>query len=223
MDESLVIAVSNISDGSMSVGVSDERRLANRRRFLANYQIDPVQTILVRLEYDDTDYKRYFTVSSGQAGDGIITPSTITVDALFTRERNVALLLPVADCVGAVLYSKDAGVMGLAHLGRHNLVQSGGSAVVRYMVQDFDVDLSEVAVYLSPAAGRERYPLYDFDNRSMHEVATQQLLAAGIVGDNITVDTRDTTKDTSLFSHSEYLKGNRKSDGRQAVVSMMRP
>jgi len=48
-------------------------------------------------------------------------------------------------------------------------------------------------------------------------------LAAGIDRNNIDIDSRDTTTDSTLFSHSEFLKGNRSTDGRQAVVCMMKP
>lgn len=222
MDDTLVIATSQMSDGSMSVGVTDQQRLSNRSNFLQKYSISPQRTVLVHLAYEGDDYRRYFTVSSDMAGDGIVSASTVTADALFTNEKNLALLLPIADCIGAVLYDPDHQVMGLAHLGRHNLAQSGGTSVVEYMSQDFGTDPSKLRIFLSTAAGRQNYPLYDFDNRSLHEVALEQLRTAGVNGDNIEIDRRDTTQDNTLYSHSEFLKGNRTDDGRQAIVCMMR-
>lgn len=218
-----LIAVSSLKDGSMSAGVSDEAKLQNRSAFLRQYGIKPEQAILVHLRYEGEDYTRYFTVTSDFLGDGIISPPSITADALFTTEKNVALLLPVADCIAAVLYDPVREVLGLAHLGRHNLVQTGGKRIVSYMIEAFGSAASDIWVYLGPAAGRERYPLYDFNNRSLHEVAAEQLLSAGILQQNIIHDTRDTTNDQALFSHSEFLKGNRTSDGRQAVAAMMLP
>lgn len=222
MNDALVIRTSQISDGSMSVGVSDEQRQVNRSRFLGQNDIAASQTILVHLQYQGDDYRRYFTVSSDIAGDGIVSGSTIVADALFTHEKNLALLLPVADCVGVVLYDSRHQTVGLAHLGRHNLAQAGGTSIVQYMANDFGTNPSELTVLLSAAAGRQNYPLYDFDNRSLHEVAIEQLLAAGVPAANIEIDERDTTQDNSLFSHSEFLKGNQALDGRQAIVCMMR-
>ncbi len=218
-----LIAVSSLNDGSMSAGVSDQNKLRNRTTFLRQYGIKPEQAILVHLRYEGNDYKRYFTVTADFAGDGIVSTPSITADALFTTDKNVALLLPVADCIAAVLYDPVCGALGLAHLGRHNLVQTGGAYIVSYMVEAFGSAASNIQVYLGPAAGRERYPLYDFNNRSLHEVAAEQLLSAGILQQNILRDTRDTTNDPTLFSHSEFLKGNRASDGRQAVAAMMLP
>lgn len=223
MNENVSIYLSTQADGSMSKAVSDKERLANRTRFLALYGLAPKQAILVHLTYNSNDYRRYFTVGTEQSGDGITQESSIVADTLFTSEKNVALLLPVADCIGAVVYDPKHQVLGLAHLGRHNLEQQGGERIVGYMQSEFGSIATDLQVWLSPAAGRENYPLYNFENRSLHEVALEQLLTAGVTQENISTDTRDTTTDRTLFSHSEFLKGNRDTDGRQAVVCMMKP
>lgn len=223
MNNAVLIAMSAQADGSMSKAVSDEKKRANRARFLATYGITPDQTILVHLTYDSNDYCRYLTVGAEQAGDGVSQESSFVTDALFTAEKNVAFMLPVADCVGAVLYDPLKQVMGLAHVGRHNLEQHGGTAMITYMQAEFGTVPSTVQVWLSAAAGRGNYPLHSFENRSLHEVTLEQLMAAGVSLENITVDTRDTTTNSGLFSHSEFLKGNRRQDGRQAVVCMLKP
>ena len=218
-----LIAISSVVDGSMSTSVSSDKKLSNRVSFLKRSNITARQTVLVYLQYKGDDYMRYFSVTSDFAGDGIITPPSITADALFTTEKNLALLLPVADCIGAVLYDPVRSVLGLAHLGRHNLIQVGGTGIVAYMVETFGSSVDDITVYLGPAAGRERYPLYDFNNRSLHEVAMEQIQSGGVLPQNIFVDPRDTAKDKTLFSHSEFLQGNQSSDGRQAIVTMMLP
>ncbi len=207
----------------MSKDVDTEQRRKNRQHFLESQGIKLEQSILVHLKYEGDDYCRYYEVSSEQAGDGMVFDSSIVADALFTRSKRLALFLPVADCVGAVLYDPTLQVLGLAHFGRHNLAQLGGTKVIEFMNQEFGCSPSNVQIWLSPAAGRENYPLYDFNNRSLHEVTMSQLSASGVAVSNIQVDTRDTTKDPSFFSHSEFLKGNRSTDGRQAVVAMMLP
>ncbi len=223
MDSNLLIGISSLADGSMSKAVTQEEKRTNRSKFLAAYGLKPEQAILVHMTYDSDDYCRYLSVGAEQAGDGITQEPSFIADALFTNEKNVAFLLPVADCIGAVLYDPNKQVIGLAHLGRHNLEQNGGAAIVRYMATEFGTDPGVVQVWLSPAAGRGNYPLHGFDNRSLHEVALEQLMAAGVNLEHISVDNRDTTTDHSFFSHSEFLKGNRASDGRQAVICMMKP
>lgn len=223
MDDTLLIAMSDVSDGTMSTGADGSTRLRNRTEFLARYGVAPEQSALVYLRYEGDDYRRYFQVSSSFAGDGIIRPSSKVSDALFTTEKGLALLLPVADCVAAALYDPTRQVMGLAHLGRHNLVQHGGEGVVSYMAERFGSLPADIRVHLGAAAGKDRYPLFDFDGRGLQEIAVEQLLRAGIDPAHIIRDPRDTTLDESLFSHSEYLQGRRSLDGRQAFVAMMRP
>jgi len=156
------------------------------------------------------------------AGDGMAFESSIVADALFTRGKRLALFLPVADCIGAVLFDERLQVLGLAHLGRQNLAQQGGTKIVEFMKTEFGSNPEDIQVWLSPAAGRENYPLHDFNNRSMYEVALEQLEQANVPNGNIVIDGADTTKDRNFFSHSEFLKGNRETDGRQAVVTLMR-
>lgn len=222
MDNSVLIAMSSLRDGSMSKAVDDDTRRTNRRRFLEAQGIALDQSILVHLKYEGDDYCRYYEVSSEHAGDGMAFGSSIVSDALFTRSKRLALFLPVADCIGAVLYDTRLQVLGLAHFGRHNLVQHGGTKVIDYMKSEFASNPNDVQVWLSPAAGRENYPLHDFNNRSLYEVALEQLEQGGVPNGNIETDTIDTTTNPAFFSHSEFLKGNRETDGRQAVIAMMR-
>lgn len=222
MAKNVSIYFSTQVDGSMLKAVSDAECDENRRKFLAKQGITPAQAALVYLQYEGDDYCRYRTIGQSEAGDGIARLSSFVSDALFTREKNLALLLPVSDCVGVVVYDPAHQVLGLVHLGRHSLLQKGGIESMSYMQREFGTNPAQVEVWLSPAAGQSNYPLFDFEQRSMHEVATAQLKDAGIPGSNIEIDARDTTTDPVLFSHSELLKGNRRTDGRQAVVAMMK-
>lgn len=223
MDKAILIAMSSANDGSMSTGADEPTRLRNRTKFLAAHGITPQQTVLVYLRYEGKDYRRYASVSPDFAGDGIVRPSSLVADAVFTTHKGLALLLPVADCVAAMLYDPRLGVMGLAHLGRHNLVQRGGEGVVSYMVDQFGTKPSDLKVYLGAGAGSEHYPLFDFGGRGLQEVAIEQLVKAGVDLSRIGRDQRDTTTDSDLFSHSEYLQGRQVIDGRQAFIAMMRP
>lgn len=214
--------MSDMSDGSMSKAVSDDEKTRNRRTFLDEQGIGIDQSVLVHLTYGTDNYRRYMVIDTDFAGDGVVCEPSIEVDALFTTSNDIALFLPVADCIAAVLYDPVHTVIGLAHLGRHNLEQFGGSEIVRYMQSEFESQPEDIVVWLSPAAGKSNYPLYGFDSRSLHEVAAEQLLTAGVSELNISIDSRDTTLDSTLFSHSEFLKGNRQTDGRHAVVCKMK-
>jgi copper oxidase (laccase) domain-containing protein len=213
---------SRATDGSMKS--SDQSHLSvlpNRQKFLEKNKLSIDETTLVRLTYDGDDYTRYKVVSDNDKGDGITRDPSIVADGLVTNAPGHALFLPLADCIGAVIHDPVKHVLMLSHLGRHNLEQFGGTKSIEFLIESFDCDPKDITAWLSPAAGKEHYPLFAFANRCMHEVATEQLLKAGVTQEHITCSPIDTTKDKNYFSHSEYLKGHRDTDSRFAVVAVM--
>jgi len=217
----VVIEVSKVTDGSMGKEAQDV--FANRSRFLTSHSISPEQTVLVHLEYVGDDYCRYDEVTTEDGGDGITHTPTRTNDALFTRVPGVALFLPLADCVGVVLVDEKQKILGVSHMGRHNLEQLGARRSVEYMVEQFGSRPADITIYMSPAAGREHYPLFAFDHRSLHDVAAEQLIEAGILPKHMRIAEEDTTKHPDYFSHSKYLKGQQITDGRHAIVAQLTP
>lgn len=217
--EQLLIAVSTVSDGSMK---DDENVLENRARFIASMNADPTKGCLVQLVYEGDDYCRYHVVNTMHAGEGVVKESTIVADALLTREKGMTLFLPLADCVGAVIWDKNHTALMVSHLGRHNLEQEGGRHSIEYFVGQTGVAPEDIQVYLTPAAGKDKYPIHNLGGKGLHEAAIEQLMSVGINQTSIEVDMRDTTKDEKLFSHSEFLKGNRQTNGRHAVFAMLK-
>jgi copper oxidase (laccase) domain-containing protein len=220
MNENVIIKVSTQADGSMSKAVSREKRDANRRNFLAKNDMTPESTALVQLDYDSEDFCRYEVAGADAAGEGMVHEGRVA-DGLATKAKGLALFLPLADCVGVVLYDPEHEALMLTHLGRHNLEQHGGQKSVEFMTEQFATDPAKLDVWLSPSAGQENYPLYTFDNKSIQAVTIEQLEAAGVRIEQIESSSIDTTRDDSYFSHSEFLKGKRETDGRFTVVAML--
>jgi copper oxidase (laccase) domain-containing protein len=218
----VIIANSTAADGSMkSIDRNFASVLPTRTAFLQKHEIDPADTALVQVTYGGDDFCRFRTLSDNDKGDGITRDATIEADALVVTNSDHALFLPLADCIGAVIHDPIKNILMVSHLGRHNLEQFAGTKCIQYLVDQHQVDPKDLTVWLSPAAGKENYPLYAFDNRSLHDVATEQLLAGGVLHDNITVSPIDSSVDQNYFSHSQFLKGNRETDGRFAVVAIM--
>jgi copper oxidase (laccase) domain-containing protein len=222
--ENVRIAVSQSQDGTMKkTGHTNPASVdENRRSFLNRHHISMEQTVLVQLDYGTADFCLYKTVKGKDGGDGIVREPSITSDALVTQTAGLALFLPIADCVGAVLYDPTTNTLMVSHLGRHNIEQDGGQKSVKYLVQNHTVNPRDVLVWLSPSAGKENYPLFAFDNHSLQEVVIEQLENAGIIAHNISRSDIDTTRDVNYFSHSEFQKGHRSKDGRFAIVAMLK-
>lgn len=220
----LVIHTSTIRDGSMKYDdqITSDSAPNQRNTFLLSSGIKPADTTLVYLAYDGNDYRRYFTLSESDKGIGITGPRTLKSDALVVTNPGHALFLPLGDCIAAVIHDPRTNTLMLSHLGRHNIEQIGGTACIQYLIDTHHINPANLQVWLSPAAGPENYPLYNFDNRGLHDVAIEQLCAAGVLAKNIEVSSIDTTTDHDYFSHSEYKKGHRPTDGRFAVVTYLK-
>jgi copper oxidase (laccase) domain-containing protein len=159
----------------------------------------------------------------GDQGKGIVPGTDIEVyDALMTTQPGIALFLPLADCVGAILYDPTKKVLMVSHLGRHNIEQQGALKSVEYMKDNAGVEPNNLKVWLSPSAGKENYPLFAFDNKSQQDVVLEQLKEAGVSAANIETANVDTTTSEDYFSHSQYLKDNSKPNGRFAIVAMLK-
>lgn len=219
--DGVTIATSTATDGSMKRSGDDAAAVdASRRRFLLEHGTSLEQSVLVQLDYDSDDFCRYSLVDASAAGEGMLRPGRIA-DGLATRTSGLVLFLPLADCIGAVLYDPEHWALMLTHLGRHNLEQDGARRSVEFMVKAFGTNPRRLEIHFSPSAGKQNYPFFAFGNKSLAEVAVEQLRVAGVPRQTIQLSSVDTTTDQNYFSHSEFLKGNRVSDGRFAVMAKL--
>ncbi|MFZ2126570.1 MAG: laccase domain-containing protein [Candidatus Microsaccharimonas sp.] len=220
----ILVAISTVADGSMynRHDKADASVIHNREVFLKKHHISLEQTTRVRTLYEGDNYCRYKEATEAEKGDGMKDDQVAISDGLVTTNLNHALFLPVADCVGAVLYDPKKQVLMVSHLGRHSLEQGGGIKSVAYLKEKYGCDPKDLKVWLTPAPGKDAYPIWKLDNKGMKEVTFEQLSIAGILPENITDNPADSTKDVNYYSYSEFLKGNRKKDGDHVVVAMMR-
>lgn len=220
----IIAAVSSTDDGTMSFSRSDpDDTRANRQDFLDQAGIDPFQATVLQVTFDDTtDFARYQVIGDDQMGEGMVEPASDTIaDALVVTRPEQAIFLPLADCAGAIIYDPSNQVLMVSHLGRHSVEVNGGSRSIEYLKQEFGSDPAELLIWLSPAVGKESYPLYALDNKGLHEVIIEQMVKAGVRPQNIEASHVDTAESPDYFSHSEFLAGNRSEDGRFAIVAMM--
>lgn len=223
--KNVVAAVSSIKNGNMKYlgPVMDQPAVdENRAAFLAKFGIRPEQTVLVRTTYDGENYTRHHVVTENNRGQGMVRPSSFNSDSLATKSKNIAIFLPIADCIGGFVYDPNQEALMVMHLGRQATEQRGAAKSIAFMAETFQSNPQDLLVWLGPAPSEKTYPLFSFDNRSLHDVNSQHLQEAGVKPMHITICKTDTVLDTNYFSHSEFLKGNRKIDGRYAAVGMLR-
>lgn len=210
-----VILISTSADGSMRSNKESSTSIINinRQVFLGKNCIYPKIISCVKVDYDREDYCLYREAST-QTDDQI-------ADALITRSTDHLLILPLADCAGAVIFDSKQQILMLSHLGRHSIEQNGGYKSVNHLCVNYYSNPSDIQIWVSPSAGASNYPLYKFNNRSIKEVLIEQFIQAHVNPESISVNPADTTLDPNYFSHSEFLKGRRSIDGRFAIFAMI--
>jgi copper oxidase (laccase) domain-containing protein len=216
------VAISSKSDGNMKFGVGSEAEVENnRRQFLREAGLDISRTTLVSITYDTDDFAKYRIVAEDEKQAGMIAGTSVAyADALVTTRPNHALFLPLADCVGVIIYDPRHQVLMVSHIGRHSAEIDGARRSIKYLKDQFDSDAAKLKIWLSPGVGKATYPLHRFGGKGLQEVIMSQLTMAGVLEENIEKSDIDTASSENYYSHSEYLKGN-DDYGRFAIVAEM--
>lgn len=103
--DELLVRVSSIDDGTMldrTRGTHVPDIVANRQKFCQEIGVDYDDVVYQKIVYDET--QTYDVIREVGVADTTRHTSEVAADALITREKNVALMLPVADCVATVMY-----------------------------------------------------------------------------------------------------------------------
>ena len=226
----LDVIISTAQDGNMynRHNDTDTNIIHNREVFLRTINSDLKSCVRVHVnalvraqELHETNWCRYREVGPENAGQGMTNSDVTYADALITSSPGLAIMLPVADCIGAVIYDPDNRVMMVSHLGRHSLEQDGAVRNVEHLSSVYASVPSNLKIWMTPAAGQENFPIWALSNMGMKQAAFEQFARAGIIPGNIVDNPADTTTDSTYFSYSEFLKGNRAIDADFAVIVMI--
>ena len=220
----LLVAHSTVADGSMlnRENGRDPEVFEHRNKWLHSLGIDPASTYRICLTFGPNgNYCRYREVSPEDAPVNVYDADNEVADALVTTKPGTALFLPIADCIGTVLFDEEHSVLMLSHLGRHSLEQNGGVRSVQYLTEHYGTNPATLKVWLSAAIGKELYKIFALNNKGMKEVLYEQLAQAGVRFEYITDTNHDTGTHPDYYSHSEFLKGNKAESGRHAIVAMI--
>lgn len=227
---SLIVATSIVSHGNMYIpdDPTNNEVILNRQQFLAEHGVTLDQTTRVNVKMleratvtHDTSFCRYEIVHDSDRGKGMRDDNVVVADALVTTNPGHALFLPLADCIGTVIYDQSQRVLMLSHLGRHSLEQNGTAASIAFLHDHFGCQPRDLSIWLTPAPSKEAYPIWTMNNQSMKEVIFAQLAAAGIQPYQITDNPAETDKDPRYFSYTNYVNGRSSESGRYAIVAVM--
>ena len=232
--ENVQVMLSSVDDGTMldrSIGVHDNSVVSNRQNFCQNNGIDYNDVVYQRIVYSDV--RTYDLIAEVDDGSTTKNTSEVVADALYTRAKNVALMLPVADCVATVVYDPKTETLAMIHLGRHSTLTPLLSRILKKMTDD-GANPSDIIVWMSPNAHASHYVMEYFDQADepsrqgfcekqpdgyhidLQEYNRSVCFKYGLRADNVHISPVNTVASSDYFSHSA---GD--THGRFAVLAMM--
>ena len=72
-------------------------------------------------------------------------------DAIITAQRNIPLMVMVADCIPMMIYDPKKRVIGAVHAGRNGTFLNIGVKTIRRMQEHFGTDPADVRIALGPS------------------------------------------------------------------------
>lgn len=209
------VGISETSDGNMRFfresGEGENEIIKNQRKLGSSFTSSESRLVRVRTIYDErkdfTDYREI--TGENLASYSIENPEEeiLVSDGLVTRDSKIGLFLPLADCLGVVVFDERQEILGLLHAGRHNIEQEGAKKFIEYFKEKFGSEARDLALYFSPHA--VNYPIFKFKERGLSEVATEQFLDSGVLEENIFNPKIDTVKSGNFPSYSSGDKFKR--------------
>ena len=203
------MGVSDIHDGSMRfLGEGDEAEVIKRQEGLGELiGLEGDKVARLRTVYDGRDEYTFYDEIGENISDFAIENSEKLIpvtDGLVTKRNDVGMLLPLADCVGAVVFDEKKRILGLLHAGRHNVEQYGPEKFIKYLRDNYDCNPSDLKVYFSPCA--QNYQIYALNNQKMADVVFEQLTGVGVLPENIENSGMDTVTndDYPSCSNGDY-------------------
>ena len=218
--DELLVRVSSIDDGTMldrMRGTHAPDIVENRRKFCQHIGLNYDDVVYQKIAYDET--QTYDVIRQVGVADTTQYTPEVAADALYTSEKNVALMLPVADCVATVLYDPRQKILAMLHLGRHSTVANLMRRAIETFVQSGSHP-ENMIVWMSPNAHASHYVMEYFDytdapewqnfcwretdgfHIDMQGYNAEVCRQAGIKPNNIHTSPINTITSPSYFSHS---------------------
>ncbi|QKJ23228.1 peptidoglycan editing factor PgeF [Poseidonibacter lekithochrous] len=131
------------SHGNLAYHVGDDKNnVDNNRKNLAkklNYKYED----LVYMNQVHGNHVEVVTKDSPKLIDNC--------DGLITNEKNLALMVMVADCIPILLHDERAGVIAVLHAGRNSTFQKIVQVALDIMTKQFDCKSQDIKAILGPS------------------------------------------------------------------------
>ena len=200
------LAVSTLTDGNMRAFSDADftSTLANQSILSSALNADASHTARVLTTYiDRKSFTEYYEISDQTIQDHqIAKPESelMLADGLVTKSKDFALLLPLADCLGVIVYDSAKHILGLLHSGRQNLEEDGAYKFIEFLKDNYGCNPADLQIYFSPHA--LDFQIFALNNATLSEAAISQLERAGIKREQIKTTDIDTVTNPDYPSNS---------------------
>ena len=218
-DNQIEVGISDIDDGKMRFfGGGDESEIIHNQEKLSGLLgLSGDAVARIRTTYDNrSEFTDYREITPENLAEYAISNSESAIpvtDGLVTKCTEVGILLPLADCLGAVVFDARQRIMGVLHAGRRNIEQDGPAKYIQFLKENYGCKPEDLMIFCSPYAVNYRI---DALNMTMFEASRKQFLDVGILVENIIDEKVDVTIDAKYPSNSS---GDH--DKRFAIVAKM--
>lgn len=211
--------------------------IKNRKSFLQTCGLSLEDCVVMSVEHSDT----IMIVTKKDRGRGTLSrENLLTAEALVTDEKNVILFLLTADCFPVAFFDPAQDVIALAHLGWKPTHIKLAQKIINVLVMKYKSDPKDIIVSFGPGIQKESYVLKEIAQMNSPEwkpyiqkqedgsvsidlvgYNNEQLLASGIIKENIETTKIDTATSEKYFSHYREVRTGEKT-GRFATILTMK-
>lgn len=226
----------------LHAGDQEESVLVNREYLAQNIGVSGIDWVCANQVHG----LKAVRVTAADKGKGAL--DTITAikncDALYTNDKEVPLLISVADCMPILLYDPVHHAISAVHAGWKGVKGDLPVHVLEAMKNDFNTDPREVIVYMGPHIGPHSFEVGEdlaeqfykqfgadvirYTPKTLGAEPTphvylaacvmQSLLKVGVQETNMEVSTTDTYRDKDCFSY----RRDGGITGRMALFAMLK-
>lgn len=230
--DNVIVAVSSRDNGTVLDrtvdNIHEDTAVRNRQKFCSQAGVEYDRCVYQIIQYDEN--------STFDVVEQVDRPDTsgVYADVLYTETSDVGLFLPIADCVGTVIYDPTRSALALAHLGRHASVAKTMNLALETFLKRGSRP-SDLVIWMAPSVDQDDYRMEYFDHMDdpdwsdfadkrddgiYLDLAGYNCNLArkkGVSHENIHISPVNTARDSNYFSHSQGDE-----NGRFAVLAMMR-
>lgn len=222
-----LLAYSTMADGNLSVKWGEGKEVEeNRKKFLERHGLKREDAVVLDLMHDD----KIVVVGRESAG------KDVRAEVVLTKEPGLVLMLLTADCNPISLYDPTNKAIALGHMSWQTTTLYLAKKTVEAMQKEFGTNPADLVVTIGPSARKESYIQKEVKQREHPEWAPylsdagdgataidvlgfniDQLVAAGVRRENISVDPTDTIPSKEYYSHYRSVRTG-EPEGRFATI-----